>query len=109
MSQRLIYAHSRDQHAVTCPENVLQLNKGQGKELGFQLSHRQPLECAKVSVIFTTLYKVSTSFRIESFINATKVLNFTQSLANEKKVLKVSNGVPYFWTSRLFSGLHKAS
>ena len=32
------------QRAVTCLENVSQLNKTRVKKLGFQLSHRQPLK-----------------------------------------------------------------
>ena len=46
------------------------------------------------SVIIETLYEVSIVFTKESFINAKKVLNFIQSLINEKKVIKVHNGVP---------------
>ena len=37
------FAHWRDQRVVTCLENVRQLNIRQGKKLGFQFSHRQPL------------------------------------------------------------------
>ena len=40
------------------------------------------------SLIIETLYEVSIVFRKESFINAKKVLNFIQSLTNEKKVMK---------------------
>ena len=40
------------------------------------------------SLIIETLYEVSIVFRKESFINAKKVLNFIQSLTNEKKVIK---------------------
>ena len=40
------------------------------------------------SLIIETLYEVSIVFRKESFINAKKVLKFTQSLTNEKKVTK---------------------
>ena len=40
------------------------------------------------SLIIETLYEVSIVFRKESFINAKKVLNFIQSLTNEKKVTK---------------------
>ena len=39
----LIFSHWRHQCAVTCLENVHQLNIRQYKKLGFQLSHRQPL------------------------------------------------------------------
>ena len=39
------------------------------------------------SLIIETLYEVSLVFRKESFINAKKVLNFIQSLTNEKKVI----------------------
>ena len=39
------------------------------------------------SLIIETLYEVSIVFRKESFINAKKVLNFIQSLTNEKKVI----------------------
>ena len=47
------------------------------------------------SLVFATLYKVSIIFGKESFINAKKVLNFIQSLTNEKKSNKAVNGVPY--------------
>ena len=40
------------------------------------------------SLMIETLYEVSIVFRKESFINTKKVLNFIQSLANEKKVIK---------------------
>ena len=40
------------------------------------------------SLVIETLYDVSIAFRKESFINARKVLNFIQSLKNEKKVIK---------------------
>ena len=40
------------------------------------------------SLIIETLYEVSLVIRKESFINANKVLNFIQSLTNEKKVIK---------------------
>ena len=36
------FAHWRNQRAVTCLENVNQLNIRRGKKQGFQLSHRQP-------------------------------------------------------------------
>ena len=39
-------------------------------------------------LMFATLYKVIIVFRKESFINVKKVLNFIQSLINEKKVIK---------------------
>ena len=39
-------------------------------------------------LVIETLYEVSIVFRKESFINAKKVLNFIQSLTNEKKVIK---------------------
>ena len=42
----------------------------------------------KVLFIIETLYEVSIVFRKESFINAKKVLNFIQSLTNEKKGIK---------------------
>ena len=37
------FAQWRQQRAVTCLENVRQLNIRRDKKLGFQLSHRQPL------------------------------------------------------------------
>ena len=40
------------------------------------------------SLIIETLYEVSIVFRKESFMNAKKILNFIQSLTNEKKVIK---------------------
>ena len=40
------------------------------------------------SLIIETLYEVSIVFRKESFINAKKLLNFIQSLTNEKKGMK---------------------
>ena len=40
------------------------------------------------SLIIETVCEVSIVFRKESFINAKKVLNFIQSLTNEKKVIK---------------------
>ena len=40
------------------------------------------------SLIIETSYKVSIVFRKEIFINAKKVLNFIQSLTNERKVIK---------------------
>ena len=46
------------------------------------------------SLVIETLYEVSIAFRKESFINAKKVLNFIQSLTNEKKVIN-PNGAPY--------------
>ena len=42
IGQPLIFAHPRDQRAVTRLENVHQLNIRRDKKLGFQLSHRQP-------------------------------------------------------------------
>ena len=36
------FAHWRHRRAVTCLENVNQLNIRRGKKLGFQLPHRQP-------------------------------------------------------------------
>ena len=36
------FAHWRNQRAVTCLENVNQLNIRRGKKQGLQLSHRQP-------------------------------------------------------------------
>ena len=40
------------------------------------------------SLVIETLYEVSIAFRKESFINAKKILNFIQSLTNEKKLMK---------------------
>ena len=40
------------------------------------------------SLIIETLYEVSIVFRKGSFKNTKKVLNFIQSLTNEKKVIK---------------------
>ena len=48
----------------------------------------------KSLIIEALYYKVSIVFRKESLINAKKVLNFIQSLTNEKKVIKLL-GVPY--------------
>ena len=42
----------------------------------------------KVLFIIETLYEVSIVFEKESFINAKKLLNFIQSLTNEKKGMK---------------------
>ena len=39
-------------------------------------------------LIIETLCEVSIVFRKESFVNAKEVLNFIQSLTNEKKVIK---------------------
>ena len=47
IGQHLIFAHPRDQRAVTRLENVPQLSIRQGKKLGFQLSHRQHLNFGK--------------------------------------------------------------
>ena len=40
------------------------------------------------SLVIETLYEVSIAFRKESFTNAKKILNFIQSLTNEKKLMK---------------------
>ena len=40
------------------------------------------------NLVIETLYEVSIVFRKEGFINEKKVLNFIQSLTNEKKVIK---------------------
>ena len=45
------------------------------------------------SLITETCYEVSIVFRKESYIHAKKVLNFIQSLTNEKTVIN-PNGVP---------------
>ena len=39
ISRHLIFAHPRDQRAVTRLQSVRQLNIKQGKKLSFQLSH----------------------------------------------------------------------
>ena len=39
-----LFTQSRDQRAVTCLENVQELNIRWGKKLDFQLSHTQPLQ-----------------------------------------------------------------
>ena len=54
------------------------------------------------SLITETLYEVSIVFRKESFINAKKVLNFIQSLTNERKVIK---SLTAFHTTDLFRQL----
>ena len=40
------------------------------------------------TLVFVTLYEVGINFGKESFINRKKVLNFIESLINEKKVIK---------------------
>ena len=46
------------------------------------------LECGmRKSLITETCYEVSIVFRKESYIHAKKVLNFIQSLTNEKTVI----------------------
>ena len=44
IGRHLIFAHLREQRALTGLENIHQLNLRRGKKLGFQLSHRQPLD-----------------------------------------------------------------
>ena len=57
------------------------------------------------SLIIEALYEVSIVFRKESIINAKKVLNFIQSLTNEKKVIKsltAFHTLESFWALKNF-------
>ena len=46
------------------------------------------------SLLFATLSEVSIIFGKESFINAKKVLDFIESLKNDKKLINPPNGAP---------------
>ena len=63
------FAHWRHQRVVTRLENVRQLNIRRGKKLGFQLSHRQPLNvnltCPQPVAGFS--YSVTSDFTIDDF------------------------------------------
>ena len=83
-----VFAHWHHQHAATHLENVRQLNIRQGKKLGFQLVHWQPL-ILRTLIIFQIRSKALGSYQGEHLFILWMLLDFTRTY-HVGKVLPVT-------------------